>query len=533
MRALSIFLAFFGIVLLVASLFPIRKICRKQDKVCQKWKFLGIFVVLFVLGYAQFIYVSITQPPSYELVFFSVILFLGAVFVIGVVFLSNISIDRIEKLARMERHRASHDSLTDLPNRIYFQEKLDYALLTCKRQRVPLAVLFVDLVSFKEVNESLGHFYGDYVLQEVATRLSETFRRGTDVLARIGGDEFAILLPEISLQDAIKISYKLSSVIEQPFTFEGHDFSVRVNVGIAMFPEHGDDSEAIMQHAEIAMYVAVHNEVVYAVFDPEHNRSTWNRLILIGQLRDAVHKGQFELHYQPKIIVQGNCFSGVEALARWVHPEQKCISPDQFIPLVEQAGLSKSFTSWVLDEALQQCVRWELAGIEMEISVNLSVKNLHDLDFPKDVRRLLEIYPVNPQRLILEITESCVMVDQQRALRVLQDLRSLGVVISVDDYGTGYSSIAYLRKFPVQEIKIDKSFVIDMLSDEDNEAIVKSTIMMAHSIGCKVVAEGVEDQQTMQKLIAMGCDYIQGYHICRPLSVSDFDQWIAKGGWVK
>lgn len=526
MQALSIFLTVIGILLLVLSLFPIRKISAKQNRVCKGWKFLGILVILFVFGYAQFIYVAYTSHPSYEKMLFSTILFCGAVFVIVVIFLSKLSIDRIEQLARMERHRASHDGLTDLPNRLQFQERLDFALMTCKRQKTSLAVLSIDLLRFKEINESLGHFYGDYVLQEIASRLEDIFKRETDTLARIGGDEFAVLLPEVSLQDAVKVTQKISSIIDQPFRFEGHDVTIGANIGIAMFPEHGEDSETIMQHADIAMYVAKHNEVVYAVFDPEHNRSTWNRLVLIGQLREAVSKGQFVLHYQPKIAVAEGCFSGVEALARWVHPGKKIIHPDEFIPLVEQAGLSKSFTNWVLDEALQQSGKWETAGKKINISVNLSVKNLHDLEFPKDVRRLLTKYPVDPRRLILEITESCVLIDQKRALKVLRELRELGVTLSLDDYGTGYSSIAYLRKFPVQEIKIDKSFVTNMLGDEDNEAIVKSTIMMAHSIGCKVVAEGVEDEQTLQKLIELGCDYIQGFHISRPIAVSDFDKWL-------
>ncbi len=460
----------------------------------------------------------------------SLILFWGSVFVVMVVRLSLLSMQRIERLADKERHRALHDQLTELPNRWLLQERLDYAILQAKRRQETLAVLSIDLNRFKEINDSLGHFYGDYLLQEVASRLAKVMRE-SDTLSRFGGDEFAVLVPNASLEQTIQVCRKVTTVLDEPFIIEGHNLNVGASIGIVLYPEHGQDSETLIQHADIAMYEAKRNEVMYAVFEPGQDESTWKRLILIGELREALAKEQFVLFYQPKVSVRDKHLAGVEALVRWQHPEKGLIPPDEFIPLVEQAGLSKLLTNLVLDNALQQMAHWKKDGTSLTMSVNLSVKNLHDLEFPIDVERLLKKWQTNPSQLFLEITESSMLIDPTRVNKVVVKLKNLGLNLSIDDYGSGYSSLSYLRKFPAKEIKIDKSLIIDMIHNEDNAVIVKSTIDMIHNIGCEAVAEGVEDEETLELLEDLGCDLIQGFHICKPMSVQNIDSWFDAKSW--
>ncbi len=520
-----------GIVLLACSLIPTRKICRRKHQLYTSWKFLGVLILFFIAGYILFLNMLIKAPPSSLEMIVSTILFSGAVFVCVVVRLSLASIKLSEHFASLERHRALHDELTELPNRALAEEQLDHGLHLSKRQNSPLAFLLMDLVSFKQINDSLGHFYGDYVLQEVANRMQEAVRE-SDTLARFGGDEFALVLPCTSLEQAILISLKVSGALDQPFMIEGHSVKVGISIGIAMSPEHGIDSETLIQRADIAMYEAKRNDVVYAIFNLEQHRTTFNRLVLIGELRDAIKNNDMFLYYQPQISIHDNTLIGVEALCRWQHADRGVIGPDDFVTLAEQAGLSKPFTYLVLDKALEQCSKWQQAGYNIPVSVNLSVKNLHDLDFPNDVQLLLHKWSVKPDMLILEITESSIIVDQTRVTKVIGELKRMGLQLSIDDFGTGYSSISYLRKFPAGEIKIDKSFISNMLMNEDNAVIVKSTIEMVHSIGRKVVAEGVEDEKTLQLLKSLNCDILQGFHLCRPLPNNELLDWLDTTSWT-
>lgn len=530
LKNISIILVFTGIVLLIFSLIPTKEICLRKRRILEGWKLLAILIMMFIVGYIMYAHMLLNGGVSFLEFIVSVILFLGSVFVTLVLRLSLNSIKSIEQLAQNERHRALHDQLTELPNRWLLQDRIDYAILVAKRRKETLAVLSMDLDQFKQINDSLGHFYGDYLLQEVADRLASTMRE-TDTLSRFGGDEFTVVLPSTTLEQAIMVCRKISTVIDQPFTIEGHNLNVGISIGIAMYPEHGQDSETLIQRADIAMYEAKRNDVIYAVFEPSQDASIWQRLILIGELRDALAKEQFTLHYQPKISVSGRRLIGVEALIRWQHPERGEIFPDAFIPLIEQAGLSKLLTNWVMNSALQQKALWDKEGVHLTISINLSVKNLHDLDFAKDVEKALQKWQVKAEHLYLEITESCMLIDPNRVNKVVEMLKETGVNLSIDDYGTGYSSLAYLRKFPAEEIKIDKSFVTNMLTNEDNAVIVKSTIDMIHNIGCKAVAEGVEDDATMELLARLGCDIVQGYHICRPLAGNNFGSWLDSTAW--
>ncbi|WP_457574387.1 EAL domain-containing protein [Desulfolithobacter sp.] len=532
MKFLCTALIFIGIILLALSLFCTKKICEKNNRICMGWKFLSSLIILFIAGYMAYGLMMKDAALSVDKIIISLILFGGAIFVITVVRLSNITIDHMDLLAQKERHRATHDELTELPNRTLFQERLDSTLAMCRRHREPLAILMMDLVRFKEINDSLGHFYGDYLLQEVAHRLSRVFRRESDTLARLGGDEFGVLLRS-GEEEAIRMCQHIAEIIDQPFMIEGHNLNVGISIGIAIFPEHGQDSETLIQHADIAMYEAKRNEVVYSVFDAEQDRSTWNRLIMVGQLRDAVKRKQFVLHYQPKVALQQKEPCSLEALIRWQHPQEKYIYPNDFIPLVEQAGLSKTLTLWVLSEAMGQIKKWSRESVSLTVSVNLSIKNLHDLDFPATVRKLLDKFGLDPSQLCLELTESSMVMDQERVFKVVHMLRDLDIRLSMDDFGTGYSSIAYLRKFPVQEIKIDKSLVRDILDNEDSKAIVQSTIDLAHSIDCCVVAEGVENEQVLRQLTQMGCDMIQGFYVCRPLPANELVTWLRQTSWCK
>lgn len=513
-----------GILLLVCSLFPTRELCRKDHQGVRSWKVLGALTILFIIGYLAFAILLLDTEPSRLSLIVSLILFGGSVFVILVVRNAKISIGHIMAMVEAERYRALHDDLTELPNRTYLQDRLDNLISRTENNQASFAVFLLDLNRFKEVNDALGHFYGDYLLQKVALRLREVIQSG-QTLARWGGDKFAFLFPDLDRDHAIRISYKINDIMARPFKIEGKSLSVGISIGIAVFPDHGQDTESILQHADIAMYEAKRNHVDYAVFDPMADRATWNRLTMLGDLRSAIAKGQLLLHYQPQVSVLNGSLSGVEALIRWQHDERGLVYPSYFIELAEQAGLSKALTSWVLDNALKQMAQWKKAGVSVPMSVNLSIKNLHDYDFSAEVAGLLKKWEIRPEELTLEITESSIMVDPGRVTTVVGELKEIGVKLSIDDFGTGYSSLSYLRKFPAGEIKIDKSFVMDMLKSEDSAVIVKSTIDMAHNIGRWVVAEGVENNDTQILLKRLGCDFIQGFHVSHPLPPDQFLDW--------
>jgi len=530
LEGMSIFLVLSGIAFLVLSLFPARDICDTKNQIQAGWKFLGGLIMLFIFGYGLYAQMLFNGPGSPLKLVVSLILFGGGIFVISVVRLSLVSIKRIEVMAEQRRYQTLHDGLTGLANKAMLEECLDEAVKSAKAKHLPITILIMDLARFKEINDSLGHFYGDYLLQEVTDRLREVERSGF-TLARFGGDEFALVMPGVGAELAGQVCLDIATAIDRPFMIEGHKINVALRLGVALFPEHGRDSGTLLQHAEVAMYEAKRNDVDHAFFSPAKSRTTWNRLVLVGELRDAMNKDQFFLQYQPKVSAKDGKLVGVEALVRWRHRDRGLVSPAEFVPLAEKAGLYQHLSRWVLDNALEQSAKWQKAGLNIPMAINLSLKNLHDLGFAEQVRDLLCKWDVDPSNLTLEVTESAMMVDPQRVDGVVASLRDQGLSLAIDDFGTGYSSIAYLRNFSAKEIKIDKSFVIDMLHNEDNAVIVKSTIDLVHSIGCTVVAEGVEDEETMLHLDSFGCDYLQGYHICRPLSDLDLQQWLVANPW--
>lgn len=428
------------------------------------------------------------------------------------------------KAAELE-HQALHDQLTDLPNRVLLRERLQQAVAAAGRDGLSLALLMLDLDRFKEVNDTFGHHYGDRLLQEVGLRLQGVLRAG-DTLARLGGDEFAIVLPGAGAQTARALSSKISHVIARPFLLEGHSFDVGTSIGIALFPEHGLEADELLQRADVAMYIAKRTGSGHALYAPEQDPNSPARLALIGDLRRAIEGGDLLLHYQPKVDLDSGCLIGVEALVRWPHPHHGFVPPDQFIPLAEQTGLIRPLSRWVLDTALGQWHAWHTAGVDIPIAVNLSMRDLHDPGLPNTIAALLLTRGVAPGWLRVEITESSLMADPERAMAIVTRLHAMGIRISIDDFGTGYSSLAYLKRLPVDEIKIDRSFVRHLTTDENDRAIVRSTIGLAHELGLTVVTEGVEDQITWDLLTALGCDSAQGYCVSPPLAGPDLAGWL-------
>jgi diguanylate cyclase (GGDEF)-like protein len=423
-------------------------------------------------------------------------------------------------------HDATHDSLTDLPNRVLLLDRLDQAIHNAFREKQGLALFILDLDHFKDINDTLGHHSGDQVLKHVALRLKGVIRE-SDTLARLGGDEFALMLPLIKERNYVHLVIeKIQNAFHSPFIVGGLNLDVQASIGIAIFPEHGKDIDTIMQRADVAMYVAKQNNEGFAIYSPKLDKHTPKRLILMGALRQAIENGDLVLHYQPKINVKTNRISGVEALVRWRHEEHGLIQPNDFVPLAERTGLHKQLFFWVIKTALAQAEQWYKNQLKIGISVNLSPSTLLDTDLPDVITGLLASSTLPAKYITFEITEGSIIKDPERALAVLLRLAKMGINISIDDFGTGYSSLSYLQKMPASELKIDQSFVKDMLKNENDEVIVRSTIDLAHNMGLKVVAEGVEEKEIVARLKSLGCDIIQGFYYSTPLNSSDCTDWI-------
>jgi diguanylate cyclase (GGDEF)-like protein len=427
--------------------------------------------------------------------------------------------------AMLSEHQALHDGLTGLPNRMFFSDRASQLISTSEKQRTTLAVLMVDLNNFKEINDWLGHHYGDLLLRGIGPRLRGTLRE-TDTVARMGGDEFAILLPEVTDADgASLVAQKVLDSLLQPFEIKGLALTVGASVGIAFSPAHGTDIEVLLQRADVAMYIAKESGGGYEVYSRERDFSP-DRIALAGEIQHAVDVGNITLHYQPIIELRTRRIIGIEALARWSHPERGMINPTEFIPVAEQSGLIDTLTMDLISRGLRERSEWGRVGSELILSVNVSPRQLLDGRFPEDLAVLLARHGTPAHTLKLEITESSVMGDPNRLKEVLERLRAMGVKLSIDDFGTGYSSLAHLTRLSVDEIKIDRSFVIGMSTNPNDAQIVRSTVMLAHNLGLVVVAEGVETEEARDQLLAQGCDCAQGYFLSRPLPPDKFGFWI-------
>ena len=423
-------------------------------------------------------------------------------------------------------HQALHDSLTGLPNRTLLHDRMQHAFLTAQRLGKTVALFMMDLDRFKEVNDTLGHHVGDLLLQQVALRMRGVLRE-SDTIARLGGDEFAVVLPNVeNPEQALYTARKVLTSLEQPLNLDGHSFTIGASIGIAFFPEHGEDSDTLMRHADLSMYYAKRTQSGYSVYNPSLDQQGLNEITLVGELRHAIQHNELILHYQPKIDLKTGQVTGVEALVRWQHPRQGLLLPERFLHLAERTGLIHPLTSWVLHEALKTCLSWHQADIKLPVAVNLSTASLQYDQLFEQIHHALQSLNMPPSWLELEITEAAILANPQLAQTVLARLSDLGVQISIDDYGTvSFASLAYLHKLPMQQIKIDKSLIIEM-SDETNAVIVRSAISLAHNMQRTVSAEGVEHAEVLAELKDMGCDMAQGNYLCEPLAAKEIIHWL-------
>ncbi len=424
------------------------------------------------------------------------------------------------------------DQLTGLPNRVLLQNRLGRALAESVRTERPLAVLILALDRFREVTNTLGHHNGDLIVRELAVRLGDALGDG-DRVARLRGDEFGVLLPDADATFAAQVGERILGSLERPFMVQRLPIEVSACVGMAVAPDHGTEAETLLRHADSAVHAArklgAGASVLYSSSCEQYDPA---RLALLGELRRALEGNELQLHYQPKVDLKTRTVVGAEALLRWAHAKRGFVSPAEFIPLVERTGLIRPLTRWVLDRAAGEARGWERAGRNIPVAVNVSARSLHDGRIVDDVEEALLTHDLRPERLQVEVTESAVIADEGRAADVLSRLTGRGVAVSIDDFGTGYSSLGLLRRLQVHELKIDKSFVMGMSGEGgEDTAIVRSTADLAHSLGLTVVAEGVEDQWTLDLLATFGCDQAQGYHIARPMAAAAFTGWLGSSSW--
>ncbi len=434
--------------------------------------------------------------------------------------------EQLVYLTKELKHQSLHDSLTKLPNRTLYNDRLQQIILIGRREKQQFAILILDLDNFKEINDTMGHHTGDLVLQQTGIRLRSTLRT-SDTVARMGGDEFAILLPTANrLDGAITTAKKVLKVIEMPLVIAGQTLLIKTSIGIAMFPEHGDSIDIIMRRADAAMYSAKRKKSGFVIYETAIDQELSDYMALKTELGNAIFSNELMLHYQPKIDLTTGEIIGVEALVRWQHPKHGLMFPDAFIPLAEETGIIKQLSIQVLKIALSECEKWHKTGFNLPVSVNISAINLQDPEFPEHVANALKNFDILPSMLELEITETAVMTEPLQAIETITKLSNMGIQISIDDFGTGYSSMALLKKLLIAKIKIDKSFVIDMLKNNSDAVIVRAAIELGHNLGFKVVAEGVENQAVWDQLKNLGCDSAQGYFMSYPLSSDKLMEWI-------
>ncbi|MGD0281457.1 MAG: EAL domain-containing protein [Dissulfurispiraceae bacterium] len=437
----------------------------------------------------------------------------------------------ISKREEQIKYQAYHDNLTGLPNRSFLQNRLGDAITTAREGKRSLALIIMDLNRFKDVNAVLGHTTGDTILKKVGPLLKDSVQESVTVV-RMGGDEFALLIPETGgVRQAIEVTQKISKALESPFIIEGNPVQIEASFGIVLFPDHGEDADTLIKLADVALYKAKSLVNGFFVYSPELDQHTLRQLTLLGELRLAIENEELVFFYQPKVDFISRRIIGMEALLRWQHPRHGFIPPDEFIPLLEGTALIKPMTMWTLRTAFDQCYQLNNMGISLDMSVNLSARMLQDPQMPEDIFQMLKDFNVPPEQMIIEVTESAVMADPQRTLDTIKRLDSIGVRLSIDDFGTGYSSMSYLQKLPVDELKIDKSFVLNMNNNPNDAKIVHSIVGLGHNLGLKVVAEGVENQTTWDLLKYVGCDVGQGYYMSKPLPIAKLMDWLKESQW--
>jgi diguanylate cyclase (GGDEF)-like protein len=429
-------------------------------------------------------------------------------------------------------HQATHDGLTGLPNRTLFLDRLEHAIAAVKRTGDSVGMIMMDLDRFKEINDTLGHHFGDQLLNEIGRRLNQSLRE-SDTVARLGGDEFGVSFNAREPEHALDVAHRIADSLEASFILGGVSIDVKASMGIAIYPLHADDAGSLMKRADIAMYDAKKHHTSIALYEAGRDEHSVRRLSLLSELRQAIQRGELELYYQPSISFRTGRVSYAEALVRWNHPTHGRMNPDEFIPLAEQSGTIGALTKWVLRNGIRECAEWSRQGSPLTISVNLSALDLFDSELPTYISGLLTDANLPPMSLVLEITESAIMRDPAYALKILRELKSRGTRLAVDDFGTGYSSLAHLKRLPVDELKIDKSFVLNLSSQSTDDAvIVRSTIELGHNMGLTVIAEGVENVEALDILKRLGCDMAQGYYMSPPLPAEKFRRWIVESRWA-
>jgi diguanylate cyclase len=430
---------------------------------------------------------------------------------------------RRQRLAQAAlEHQALHDSLTDLPNRLLLRQEIDASIATGQVQ----SLLLLDIDNFKEINDSFGHHIGDLLLRQVGPRLRERLEPGS-MVARLGGDEFAILLPHASADQASRAAHGLLRSLERPFLSGDHALEITASIGIATYPDHGQAAETLLQRADVAMYVAKRSGGAWAIYRQEDDPYDVRRIALRADLWRAIDREEILLYYQPQVALATGEVVGLEALSRWKHADRGWIPPTEFIPVAERMGLIKLLTAYIVKMVATQILDWQKAGIDIPVAINVSMRNLLDPLFPDMVEGTVAATGVDASRIKLEITESAVMAEPAHVLQTMHRLRSAGIRFSIDDFGTGYSSLSYLQRLPVEEIKIDRSFVGQLTVHEGSAAIVRATIELGIGLGLEVVAEGVEDAATWTFLNRIGCSTAQGYFMSRPLPAGEVEAWLA------
>jgi len=438
---------------------------------------------------------------------------------------------RAENLEKQASYTATHDGTTDLPNRALFYDRVEQAVRSANNQNKLLSILLVEVANFKEVYDTLGRNSSDLILKQVATRLQSVVASRESV-GRIDGNIFSVLLLDAADDnDAVNLAKNIQAALDPAFMVERLSVAVHSNIGIVNFPEHGEDVDTLVQKAGVALFMAAKSHEGYSIYAPSFDDHSPRRLTLMSELRQAIEKNQLHVYYQPKVSIRTGVLYGAEGLIRWEHPKHGFIAPDEFIPMAERTRTIKHLTAWVLKEAFLHCADWHRQGLELTISVNLSARDLHDPELPDIIAGVAASTSIKPSWVILEITESSIMSDPERTLEIIQRLHVMGYRFSIDDFGTGYSSLAYLKKMPLTELKIDKSFVGDLLNSENDAVIVNATINLAHNLGLQVTAEGVENKEILDKLKDYGCDIAQGYYMSKPLSFADFNQWLKQSEW--
>lgn len=527
LKLTSIVLLLVGVLCIVASLRKALQLLKHDNTTGSK--LLVVLLCFFVGAYLSLIYLNLLDTPvPYLELFTSVIMLSGGLFVLLVINITSDSIDRIIKSQMAVMQKDSYDDLTQFPNRKFFyQHAVEYLNRALNNSLNGFALVVMDLDHFKGVNGVLGHHTGDALLKSVASRL-KVLDIKDGFLARIGGDEFGLILPYSDAKQIDEVISQIHEAMETPFRVEGHTLNVSLSPGVATYPEHGINIDDLLMHADSAMYTAKQKQTPYSVYDPRSSAVTYHQLELQVMLQQALQTMPFELYYQPILDMKNESIFGLEALIRWPKEKGKFVSPELFIPLAEKTDAIRKISRWVLQQAITDLAEWQKLPLCPTVNINLSARDLDDHTLPDYINDLLATHGVSPSQLTLEITETTMMSNPERARPLVNRLRQIGISIAVDDFGTGFSSLSILSEFPISEIKIDRSFISDLENSPSHQTIVRSTVYLAHGLGCRVVAEGVETAEIVSLLEEFDCDKIQGYHLSRPLCKDDLSDWMNK-----